>query len=137
MTTKTPFGRFPARKMALSLAVAIASQALPSLAQEASDGDSNQSRLAIEEVIVTGMKRDVMQQDLGSAVTTVTANQMEMSFSTDITALTQLSPNVTISKQHGFNAVGGGIRGTGFMSILVTKDPSVGFAIDDFVITHV
>ena len=68
---------------------------------------------AIEEVIVTGMKRDVMQQDLGAAVTTVTANQMEMSFSTDITSLTQLSPNVTFSKQHGFNAVGGGIRGTG------------------------
>ena len=98
---------------------------------------SEDSRLAIEEVIVTGMKRDVGQQDLGAAVSTVTANQMEMSFSTDITALTQLSPNVTFSKQHGFNAVGGGIRGTGFMSILVTKDPSVGFAIDDFAINHV
>ena len=100
-------------------------------------GTDGVSRLAIEEVVVTGMKRDVMQQDIGAAVSTVTANQMEMSFSTDITALTQLSPNVTFSKQHGFNAVGGGIRGTGFMSILVTKDPSVGFAIDDFAINHV
>ena len=37
MTTKTRFGRFPARKMALTLAVAIASQALPALAQD--DGE--------------------------------------------------------------------------------------------------
>lgn len=136
MTIKFQAGHFPARKIALSLAVALATQALPTIAQEESEA-ADESRLAIEEVIVTGMKRDVMQQDLGAAVTTVTANQMEMSFSTDITSLTQLSPNVTFSKQHGFNAVGGGIRGTGFMSILVTKDPSVGFAIDDFVITHV
>jgi len=93
--------------------------------------------LSIEEVIVTGMKRDVMQQDLGAAVSTVTAKQMEMSFSNDITALSQLAPNVTFSKQHGFNAVGGGIRGTGFMSILVTKDPSVGVTIDDFAFNHV
>ena len=62
---------------------------------------------------------------------------MEMSFSNDITALSQLAPNVTFSKQHGFNAVGGGIRGTGFMSILVTKDPSVGVTIDDFAFNHV
>ena len=38
MMTKTPLGRFPARKMALSLAVAIASQALPALAQDDDDG---------------------------------------------------------------------------------------------------
>jgi len=93
--------------------------------------------LSIEEVVVTGMKRDIMQQDLGAAVSTVTAKQMEMSFSNDITALSQLAPNVTFSKQHGFNAVGGGIRGTGFMSILVTKDPSVGVTIDDFAFNHV
>ena len=138
MTIQSQAGRFPARKVVLTLAVslALATQALPTMAQEETEA-AEESRLAIEEVIVTGMKRDVMQQDLGAAVTTVTANQMEMSFSTDITSLTQLSPNVTFSKQHGFNAVGGGIRGTGFMSILVTKDPSVGFAIDDFVITHV
>ena len=127
---RTSFGRACAGLTSLLIA---AFGALHATAQE-TDGAS---RLAIEEVVVTGMKRDVMQQDIGAAVSTVTANQMEMSFSTDITALTQLSPNVTFSKQHGFNAVGGGIRGTGFMSILVTKDPSVGFAIDDFAINHV
>jgi outer membrane cobalamin receptor len=95
MNSKTQLGRLPAHKLALSVAVAIASQCLPSVAQDASESASDDSRLAIEEVIVTGMKRDVMQQDLGAAVTTVTANQMEMSFSTDITALTQLAPNVT------------------------------------------
>ncbi len=123
----------PACALLGTVSISIAFGALQASAQETDEV----SRLAIEEVIVKGMKRDVMQQDVGAAVSTVTANQMEMSFSTDITALTQLAPNVTFSKQHGFNAVGGGIRGTGFMSILVTKDPSVGFAIDDFAINHV
>ena len=65
MTRKTQLGRLPAHKLALSIAVAIASQCLPSVAQDASDDAEESSRLAIEEVIVTGMKRDVMQQDLG------------------------------------------------------------------------
>ncbi len=130
---RVKFRSLPACALLGTVSISIAFGALQASAQETDEV----SRLAIEEVIVTGMKRDVMQQDLGAAVSTVTANQMEMSFSTDITALTQLAPNVTFSKQHGFNAVGGGIRGTGFMSILVTKDPSVGFAIDDFAINHV
>ena len=93
MTTKTRFGRFPARKMALSLAVAIASQALPALAQD--DGEVTAS--AREEVIVTGTKRDVSQQDLPIAVSTITAAQLEKTFQNDVTELAQLSPNVTLT----------------------------------------
>ena len=133
MTTTTRFGRFPARKMALSLAVAIASQALPALAQD--DGEVTAS--ALEEVIVTGTKRDVSQQDLPIAVSTITAAQLEKTFQNDVTELAQLSPNVTLTPQNGFNAIGGGMRGTGFISILVTKDPSVGLTVDDYAFNHV
>ena len=72
MMTKTPLGRFPARKMALSLAVAIASQVLPAVAQD----DDEVTASALEEVIVTGTKRDVQQQDLPIAVSTITAAQL-------------------------------------------------------------
>ena len=48
-----------------------------------------------------------------------------------------MAPNVTITNNNGFNAVAGGIRGTGFISILVTKDPSVGVTVDEFAFNHV
>ena len=95
------------------------------------------SKLQLEEILVTGTKRETAQQNLGMSVSTLTATQIRNSFTTDVTALTQLAPNVNILQQNGFNAVGGGIRGTGFISILVTKDPSVGVTVDDFAFNHV
>jgi iron complex outermembrane receptor protein len=111
------------------------------LAQD-SDGQGEQTIedtrvLEIEEITVTGTKRDASQQDLGVAITTLTAQQIERTFRTDVTALTQMAPNVTITNNNGFNAVAGGIRGTGFISILVTKDPSVGVTVDEFAFNHV
>lgn len=97
----------------------------------------NDNRLEIEEVIVQGTKRAVSQQDLSVAVTTVTAKQLANTFQNDVTALTQLAPNVNLTPQTGFNAIAGGMRGTGFNSILVTKDPSVGITVDEFAFNHV
>ena len=122
MTSKTLTGRFPALTTGLSLAVACALHALPSIAQ---DDEAATSSLALEEIVVTGTKRAVAQQELGLSVSTLTDTQIKNSFITDVTAVTELAPNVNILQQNGFNAVGGGIRGTGFISILVTKDPSV------------
>ena len=132
MMRKTLTGRFPSRKLAIALAVALAPQALPTLAQ-----DEQASATALEEVVVTGTKRDVQQQDLPIAVSTITAAQLAKTFQNDVTELAQLSPNVTLTPQNGFNAIGGGMRGTGFISILVTKDPSVGLTVDDYAFNHV
>ena len=112
--------------------MAIASQALPALAQD----DDEVTASALEEVIVTGTKRDVSQQDLPIAVSTITAAAGE-NLQNDVTELAQLSPNVTLTPQNGFNAIAGGMRGTGFISILVTKDPSVGLTVDDYAFNHV
>ncbi len=95
------------------------------------------SKLNIEEVIVTGTKRTVAQQDLSVAVTTVTSKQLESTFQNDVTALTELAPNVNLTPQTGFNAIAGGMRGTGFNSILVTKDASVGITVDEFAFNNV
>ncbi len=81
MTNQT-LGRFPARSAALSLAIAIATQAAPVFAQ-----DEEASATALEEVIVTGTKRDVSQQDLPIAVSTITAAQLEKTFQNDVTEL--------------------------------------------------
>ena len=105
-----------------------------SFAQDASVSDG---RLGIEEIIVTGTKRDISQQDVPIAVSTITEQQLENTFRNDVFALGQLAPNVTLTPQNGFNAIAGGMRGTGFISILVTKDPSVGIVVDDFAFNHV
>ena len=104
-----------------------------SFAQE----ESTSNRLSIEEIIVTGTKRDISQQDVPVAVSTLTAKQLDNTFRNDVFALGQLAPNVTLTPQNGFNAIAGGMRGTGFISILVTKDPSVGVVVDDFAFNHV
>ena len=91
----------------------------------------------LEEIVVTGTKRAVAQQDTPIAISTLTAADIEKTFGNDIRALADLSPNVTLTNQTGFNALAGGIRGTGTISILTTQDPSVGLLVDEFSLNHV
>ena len=91
----------------------------------------------LEEIVVTGTKREVNQQDAPVAVSTVTAIDIERTFSSDLRTVGTLAPNVTLTNQTGFNAIAGGIRGTGSISILTTQDPSVGISVDEFALSHV
>jgi iron complex outermembrane receptor protein len=120
------------RRSALAAAVAAASVslALPAFAEEAQGN-------VLEEVIVTGTKRDISQQDAPIAISTITSTDIDKTFRNDIRAIGDLSPNVTLTNQTGFNALAGGIRGTGTISILTTQDPSVGLLIDEFALNHV
>lgn len=118
--------------LALPAAVATLCASMGTMAQ-----DQTQSSAALEEIIVTGTKRDIGQQDLPIAVSTITAAQLNKTFQNSVTELAQFAPNVTLTPQNGFNAIAGGMRGTGFISILVTKDPSVGISVDDFAFNHV
>ena len=95
------------------------------------------SRLDIEEIVVTGTKRDIGQQDAAIAVSAITEQAFNISCANEVTNLGSLVPNLTLTTQPGFNAVAGGIRGTGSISILVTEDPSVAFLVDDFGLNHV
>jgi len=133
MTSFNPRPGFsPFRKLALPAAVSLLAVATSVSAQ-----DEAGNRAALEEVVVTGTKRDVSQQDLPIAVSTITASQLNKTFQNSVTELAQFAPNVTLTPQNGFNAIAGGMRGTGFISILVTKDPSVGITVDDFAFNHV
>ena len=93
--------------------------------------------VVLEEIIVTGTKREASQQDTPIAISTLTASEIAKTFGNDIRAVGDLSPNVNLTQQTGFNAVAGGIRGTGTISILTTQDPSVGILIDEFALNHV
>lgn len=91
----------------------------------------------LEEIIVTGTKRDTSMQDTPLAVSTLTEGMISNTFVNDVRAVADLSPNVLLTKQPGFNAIAGGIRGTGSTSILVTQDTSVSITVDDFGISSV
>ena len=91
----------------------------------------------LEEIIVTGTKRAASQQDTPIAISTITANDIARTFGADVRSVADLSPNVTLTNQTGFNALAGGIRGTGTISILTTQDPSVGLLLDEFALNHV
>lgn len=91
----------------------------------------------LEEIIVTGTKRAISQQDTPISVSTLTANDIARTYGNDIRAVSDLSPNVNLTIQTGFNALSGGIRGTGSISILTTQDPSVSILIDEFALGHV
>ncbi|MFM7121718.1 MAG: TonB-dependent receptor, partial [Gammaproteobacteria bacterium] len=119
------FGSKVAQRSTLAVAVAAVTVAW-SLPVLASDTSSN----VLEEIIVTGTKRDISQQDAPIAISTITAKDIDKTFRNDIRAIGDLSPNVTLTNQTGFNALAGGIRGTGTISILTTQDPSVGLLID-------
>jgi iron complex outermembrane receptor protein len=126
------FGSKVAQRSTLAVAVAAVTVAW-SLPVLASDTSSN----VLEEIIVTGTKRDISQQDAPIAISTITAKDIDKTFRNDIRAIGDLSPNVTLTNQTGFNALAGGIRGTGSISILTTQDPSVGLLIDEFALNHV
>jgi iron complex outermembrane receptor protein len=98
---------------------------------------AQRAKPALEEIIVTGTKREVSQQDTPIAISTITNADIARTYGNDIRAVGDLSPNVNLTHQPGFNALAGGIRGTGTVSILTTQDPSVGMLVDEFVLNHV
>ncbi|MCP5182185.1 MAG: TonB-dependent receptor [Pseudomonadales bacterium] len=118
--------RFPLSVLSVSVAFALSANA----------AEDKQGAM-LEEIVVTGTKREAGQQDTPIAISTITADAINRSFANDIRAVADLSPNVTLTNQTGFNALAGGIRGTGTISILTTQDPSVGIMIDEFALNHV
>ncbi len=91
----------------------------------------------IEEVIVTGTKREQSAQDVPIALTAISEEMLQKQFRTDILALGELSPGVALGQVAGFRAIAGGIRGTGQNSILVTQDSSVVLLVDEFGLSNV
>ncbi|MFO0451693.1 MAG: TonB-dependent receptor, partial [Pseudomonadota bacterium] len=119
------------------LAVAVAT-ALSGTALAAETGGSQPASVgALEEVIVTGTKRQEASQDVPIAISAISAADLQRSPINDVRALANLAPGLVLSNPAGFNATGGGMRGTGTNIILVTQDAPVSFLMDEFVLSHV
>ncbi len=131
-----PMRGLPGRVL-LCMLVATAAGLLTNTPVYAEEATTQSGPGYLEEIVVTGTKRAASQQDTPIAISTITANDIAKTFGNDIRAVGDLSPNVNLTLQTGFNAVAGGIRGTGTISILTTQDPSVGILIDEFALNHV
>ena len=94
-------------------------------------------RAGIEEIIVTGTKREVSAQDVPIAVTAISEEMLRNQQRNDILAIGEMSPGVALGQVAGFRAIAGGIRGTGQNSILVTQDSSVVLLVDEFALSNV
>ena len=120
---------------ALALAVAFALSGAAQL--QAQDNAAQSGVGTLEEVIITGTKRNEASQDVPIAISAISAADLSRSPINDVRALANLAPGLVLSAPAGFNATGGGMRGTGTNIILVTQDAPVSFLMDDFVLSHV
>ena len=91
----------------------------------------------LEEITVTGTKREAAAQEVPITISAISAADLETAHVNDVRALASLAPGLVFSNPTGFNATGGGMRGTGVGVILVTQDAPVGFLVDDYVLSHV
>ena len=91
----------------------------------------------LEEVIVTGTKRAESSQDVPIAISAISAAELSRTQINDVRALGAVAPGLVLSNPAGFNATGGGMRGTGTNIILVTQDAPVSFLVDEFALSHV
>jgi iron complex outermembrane receptor protein len=132
-----PTNQVRSRRLAMAILLALsgaAHAAEPTTATPASQGSGLG---ALEEVIVTGTKRQEASQDVPIAISAISAADLQRSPLNDVRALANLAPGLVLSNPAGFNATGGGMRGTGTNIILVTQDAPVSFLMDDFVLSHV
>jgi iron complex outermembrane receptor protein len=96
-----------------------------------------QSSEQLEEIIVTGTKRDLSLMDVAAAVSVITSKDLQDSVYNDVRSFADLAPGFIFSPQPGFNATGGGMRGAGSNIIVSTQDQPVSFLVDEFPHDHV
>ena len=87
---------------------------------------------AVEDVIVTARRRGEALKDVPIAVSALSAERLEETGATDITALQQQTPNATVQVARGSNStLISFIRGVGQQDPLWGFEPGVGLYVDD------
>jgi iron complex outermembrane receptor protein len=112
------------RTFAAAIAIALAA---PTAVQTAYGAEG-----ALEEVVVTARKREENLQDVGSAVTALSAGDLERRFDIDLQNLANAAPNVVIDdiQQGPGSPAAISIRGVGTTDVEKNFDPTVGVVQD-------
>src|SRR5690606_33215622 len=92
---------------------------------------------AVEDVIVTARRRDEALKDVPISVSALSAERLEETGASDITALQQQTPNATVQVARGSNStLISFIRGVGQQDPLWGFEPGVGLYVDDVYIAR-
>jgi iron complex outermembrane receptor protein len=112
------------RTFAAAIAIALAA---PTAVQTAYGAEG-----ALEEVVVTARKREENLQDVGSAITALSAADLERRFDIDLQNLANAAPNVVIDdiQQGPGSPAAISIRGVGTTDVEKNFDPTVGVVQD-------
>ncbi|HWU03775.1 MAG TPA: TonB-dependent receptor [Novosphingobium sp.] len=113
---------------ATAMAVLFAS---PALAQTGAPADTNHG---IAEIVVTAQKRAESVQNVPIAISAFTASALKERAVSDVSALSNISPNVTLDASTPFSGstavLGASIRGIGVADFAFNIDPAVGVYLD-------
>jgi iron complex outermembrane receptor protein len=119
--------KLPGSGAAALLVLASAGLAPPALAQQGDQASGD-----ITEIVVTARRREESLQDVPVAVSVFSAQQLEERGATDITALQQSTPGLTLQVARGSNStLIAFIRGVGQQDPLWGFEPGVGLYVDD------
>ena len=117
----------------VSLAVLAVAIATPAMAQEQAQAD-NASSGGIQEIVVTAQKRAENVQDVPIAISAFTAGALQERAVGDVSALSGITPNVTLDASTPFSGsssvLGATIRGIGSSDFAFNIDPAVGVYLD-------
>jgi iron complex outermembrane receptor protein len=117
-------------KLALLAGAAWSAAATTVVAQETAPAGANAA--TVEELIVTARRREESLKDVPVAVSAFSAETLERQGGTDITVLSQTTPNITVQTARGSNStLISYIRGIGQQDPLWGYEPGVGLYVDD------
>ncbi len=94
------------------------------------DAEGAQPREWLPEIVVTAQKRTEKLQDVLVPVSALTAEQIERSFSRDISEIGALSPNLVIDPLYGVASASIGIRRIQLNDVEKSFDPAVAVYLD-------
>ena len=107
------------------------------MAQDAAVNTTAADESALGDIIVTARRRDEQLKDVPVAVSAISAETLEQTGATDITALQQQTPNATVQIARGSNStLISFIRGVGQQDPLWGFEPGVGLYVDDVYIAR-
>ena len=117
-------------KLALLTGAAWSAAATTVVAQDVAPAKADNA--TIEEVVVTARRREETLKDVPVAVSAFSADTLERQGATDITTLSQTTPNITVQTARGSNStLISYIRGIGQQDPLWGYEPGVGLYVDD------
>jgi len=98
----------------------------------AQDAPAAGNTVSVDEVVVTARRREENLKDVPVAVSAFSSEKLERSGGTDITVLSQTTPNITVQTARGSNStLISYIRGVGQQDPLWGYEPGVGLYVDD------